>query len=220
MNFLSHYYFEKDCSPEFLFGLILPDLFPGFNQKLRRAIKETSAISSETLGIRQGIDRHIRHDKAFHGSDFFIERELYYKQNLELPAFQKARSRPFLLRHIYLEMLMDKILLIYDPKHGSDFFNKLGKLNPNQAVQFFKEINHENEMPDFFTIFNQFLSSKFLLNYIDNDFFIKALIRTYKRVVPYISFNDSDVKALHLLVEKDSRVFEVEIIRFFNNFEY
>ncbi|MEX2588960.1 MAG: hypothetical protein WD334_02070 [Chitinophagales bacterium] len=220
MNFLSHYYFEKNCSPEFLVGLILPDLFPGFNQKLRRNIRETAPGLKSGLEIRKGIACHIRQDKAFHSSGFFQEREIYYKAHLHLPSFEKERSRPYLFRHIYLEMLMDRVLIVYKPKHGPEFFEKLALLKANHLSSFFKEIDRAKEVIDFFAIFNRFLSSKFLLNYIDNDFFIKALIRSYKRVVPYISFDNSDLKALHLFLEKDNKAFELEIIRFFNKFEY
>lgn len=220
MNFLSHFYFEKEKSPEFIFGLLLPDLYPGFNQLLRKKINHTSASTAATQKIRNGIDRHFSHDKIFHQSDFFIENEAYVKKHLNLSCFKSNRARPFLLRHIYIEMLMDRILLNETPEYGEKFYYKLTLLDKNNLEIFFNELDSSELVPDFFVIFSRFLNSKFLLNYIDNLFFINALIRSYKRVVSYISFEKSDLQLLHSFVERDSIALKPEIMRFFDSFEY
>lgn len=220
MNFLSHFYFEKDTSPEFIFGLILPDLFPGFNQHLRKSVNFSVAKNPSTQKIRDGISMHFLHDKIFHQTDFFKDMEIYMKAQFELDCFKNKRSRPFLIRHIYIEMLMDRILFMENHENGALFFYKLNQLSQNSVEEFFKELNTTESVGDFFVIFNRFLSSKFLLNYIDNDFFINALIRSYKRVVSYISIENSDLKLLHSFVERDSVALKPEIMRFFDSFEY
>jgi hypothetical protein len=220
MNFLSHYYFEQESSPEFLFGLILPDLYPGFNQFLRKNIKASTATTKESKEIRAGIETHFLHDKLFHQSDFFLAQEADAKNNFQLHCLEQKRSRPFLIRHIYIEMLMDRVLLLKSNELGHRFFKKLNMLSQNTIEEFFKELNTTESVADFFAIFNRFLSSKFLLNYIDNVFFINALIRSYRRVVSYISFEESDLQLLQSFVERDSIALKPEIMRFFDSFEY
>lgn len=220
MNFLSHYYFETSASPEFSLGLILPDLYPSFNQHLRRKIRLNPVKLDSSKEILAGINTHFLQDKVFHSSAFFKDKEIYLKKNMPLAFLEKPRSRPFFFHHIYFEMLMDRLLLEEETNLGIQFFQKLANIQPKLVVDFFEEINCAEAVADFFAIFNRFLDSKFLLDYNDNEFFINALTRTYKRVVSYIPIENSDLKMLNTYLEKDSSIFKPEIMRFFDSFEY
>lgn len=220
MNFLSHFYFEQKQSPEFTAGLILPDLLPGFNARLRKKVRTTQFDSPSTEKIKQGIDLHFHHDKVFHQTDFFQEMEIFTKKELQLNAFKQERSRAYLFRHICVEMLMDRILLNQRTQIGVDFFIKLDSVDKKALELFFENAESKSEAADFFAIFNRFLGSKFLLNYKDNDFFIKALIRSYQRVVPYIHFEVNDIRLLNNFIDCNTVALEPKVMRFFNNFEY
>ncbi|WP_285054835.1 ACP phosphodiesterase [Pedobacter ginsengisoli] len=167
MNFLSHFYFEKDSHDEnMVMGVVLPDLVKNAQKdgnlyplKDRQRFEE----DPKQLSILKGWERHIQVDAIFHSSGFFKLQTNTLKQIL-LPVFENSPVKPFFLAHIGLELLLDHLLITDGIVSIHAFYEHLAKADQGSLDAFLQNC----EVADtavFFHFLNSFISGKYLLSY-------------------------------------------------------
>ena len=186
MNFFSHYYLDKEnINPWYKFGILLPELFPHYNQKLRKAVTiyAEKNINETHKSIYKGIQRHYEVDKLFHNSDFFRQKtEIIKLKIIENQQLHALHYRTFFLAHIWLELLIDRTLIVNDTDNEVErFYEYLESIDIKAIQQFFTAIQKEEMLKIFIDTFERNLRMKFLHYYLDNEKLIRALLRLYSK---------------------------------------
>jgi len=165
LNFLSHFYFDRDThNPELGLGLILPDLIHQHNKAWTfRPEKNLEPYSDKTLSLVKGWIKHKQVDKYFHNSPYFTSETSYIKERIQ-SAFSQSPVWCFFLAHITLELTLDSLLINESLVRVHDFYSLLEKVDED-AVLDFLEINGIHNGESFIVFFNEFLQSKYLLTY-------------------------------------------------------
>lgn len=184
MNFLSHFYFEKDNPDEnMVIGVVLPDLVKNAQKEGNlyphrcRHLFETDQYQSSIL---KGWERHIRVDAIFHSSEFFKFHTNALKQ-LMLPVFENSPVKPFFLAHIGLELLLDHLLVAEGIININAFYEHLAKANKNSLAAFLQNCEVADTQV-FFNFLNSFISGKYLFSYQKTENLSYALNRICMRL--------------------------------------
>lgn len=184
MNFLSHFYFDRNTKdPNLVVGIVLPDLIKNAKrdwnlhpEKSENKFQETEEIKS----IFQGWKRHIMVDKYFHSSVFFTEHTQAIRLAL-IPILDTSPVRPSFLAHIALEVMLDSLLITDEIINADDFYNHL-KQSDRQSISSFLELNQLNDTPLFFKFFDQFIEVNYLHSYRESHNITYALNRICMRL--------------------------------------
>ena len=184
MNFLSHYYFERDNqSSEEVLGTVLPDLVKNADKDWRifPEKNEITFIQDDELAcILTGWKRHLEVDRYFHSSSFFKE----HTQKLRIAVEEILKSspaRPFFIAHIALELMLDSLLLTENIVDTAGFYSHLGKSDKNTLRQFLDM----NKLPDtdhFLEFLNGFITTAYLNSYRESQHIVYALNRICMRI--------------------------------------
>ena len=117
MNFLSHYYFERENQNENeVIGTVLPDLVKNAHKDWNlypQKREEIFATDLRLVSILKGWKKHLEVDILFHSSDFFNHHTSNLKQLL-LPILKDSPVRPSFLAHIGIELLLDHLLVVHE----------------------------------------------------------------------------------------------------------
>lgn len=167
MNFLSHFYFERDNDDEnIVIGVILPDLVKNAQKdinlyplKERHLFENTEHLQS----LLTGWERHLEVDRIFHSSDFFKIQTNALKQ-LILPVFENSPVKPFFLAHIGLELILDHLLTIQGVVNIPVFYEQMRRSDKAAVADFLKKCGMEDTTV-FFRFLENFISSRYLLSY-------------------------------------------------------
>ena len=186
MNFLSHFYFERNESDEYrTLGVVLPDLVKNaqnscnlYPQK-ERHLFETDNLQKSLL---IGWERHIIVDNIFHSSEYFKVQTGILKQ-LILPVVADSPVKPFFLAHIGLELMLDHLLVADGIVNVNTFYSQLEKTN-KEAVKLFLETCRLQDTSVFCRFLNNFISGRYLLSYQKLENISYALNRICMRVWP------------------------------------
>jgi len=201
VNLLSHYYIdEAEPSVYFKLGLLLPDLIPGFNQKLRRSVFVHQSSVTEHVDLLEGIKKHYAVDLVFHQSEefaFFCNLVQAALQEEQFPSFQ---HRKYFMAHIFVEKLIDRVLVKHSPQLSVKIQHDLEAVKAGVLTSYFSRIGKPAIQQEFFNNFNRLLSGTFLHVYADNEMFVKALCRVYQRINPTRA-SQSETENLTALVE-------------------
>lgn len=187
MNYLSHYYFDKDDErPHYILGLIFPDLMRTFNRnRVRKQIIEES-WDAEIQDLQEGINKHHRIDKLFHSSKFFktYNKKAFKRlQQIELEGITKYKH---FVSHVLIEMLLDRLILKEDLNTGFTFYFKLNAIDKYILSDYFnafpylyqKKMNFEY----FWNFIQRFKNSEFLYDYQHNEGMILRLNGVMQRI--------------------------------------
>jgi len=223
MNFFSHYYLDKEnADPWFLFGTLLPELLPHFNEKMRKAVNEYHINKTDTIheSIYKGIQRHYEVDRHFHNSAFFKNNTEIIKQLvLENQHLQPVHYRTFYLAHIWLELLIDRILIKHE--HGTaaeGFYDFLETIDIHEIEQYFTLIGKAEIFNGFLQTFERHKRIKYLFYYVDNEKLVSALLRLYSNINPSIFDMNVNTELAKLLVLSEQEL-QPEILKFVNEFK-
>lgn len=185
VNLLSHYYIDHaHPSAYFKLGLLLPDLVPGFNQKMRRAVFTHVATTGEYFDLHAGIQKHFKVDAVFHNLEVFTFfcRQVSALLNAEqFPSFQK---RKYFMAHIFTEKLIDRVLAKHSPAVCVNMRSDLEAVEAGVLTSYFSRIGKPAIQQEFFDNFKRLYSGTLLHFNSDNEMFGKALIRVYRQVNP------------------------------------
>lgn len=167
MNFLSHFYFDKDSMDDYLvLGTVLPDLVK--NAQIAghlHPLKSKNLFQADPFqqAILAGWERHIAADNIFHSSEFFKSQTALLKQ-LVLPVLTDSPVKPFFLAHIGLELVLDHLLTINGVINTNKFYDQLSNTDKKVISDFLENCMVSDTGP-FFRFFDRFISSRYLLSY-------------------------------------------------------
>jgi acyl carrier protein phosphodiesterase len=184
MNFLSHYYFEKNNKDAYMvIGVVLPDFVKNAHKdwNLHPQKEEVLFINNPNhSSILKGWIKHLEVDRLFHNSSFFIEQTAILKQII-LPATQDGPVKPFFLAHIALELVLDHLLTTDGRINIPNFYSQLMESNTPILRSFLEKA----ALPDaaiFDKFINGFISSRYLLSYQKIENITYALNRICMRL--------------------------------------
>ncbi len=134
--------------------------------------------------IFEGIRKHYHVDAIFHNSEsfhFFSNSIKITLQNSNLPSL---RSRGYFLAHIFLELLLDRMLVKHYPDACVSMYDDLRSVNSEVMASYFSRIGRMEFITEFLINFNRVLKARHLPRLADNEFFAEALLRAYLKINP------------------------------------
>ncbi|MBB6497898.1 hypothetical protein [Pedobacter cryoconitis] len=203
MNFLSHFYFERQNSSAYVvMGVVLPDLIKNADKDWNLNPQKDEYLFRDVpdyADLLRGWKRHLEVDRIFHSSDFFKEQTANLKQ-LILPALQTGPVKPFFLAHIGLELILDHLLLTQDFVDTSQFYRQLSAAHTQSLAGFLKFAG----LPDqgrFDHFLDKFISSEYLFSYEKIEHITYALNRICMRL--WLNpFTEAQLQLLTLKLEE------------------
>lgn len=139
MNYLSHYYFDRDEDNKYFnIGLILPDLARSHIAKLRiNPYKNITFTTKEISSMNDGCNKHFASDRKFHNWMTFVE--LTNKAtDMIRESGDKDINRDYFITHIMVEILLDKILLDKNPSLANDFYSMIDSVETDWILKFMR----------------------------------------------------------------------------------
>ncbi|MDB5061365.1 MAG: hypothetical protein JWP67_1208 [Mucilaginibacter sp.] len=197
MNFLSHYYFDRDTTDcYFTLGTVLPDLLKNADKTIILHPEKLVHPNLRVNSIIQGWNKHLLVDKYFHSSEFFLTHSHQLKKELA-PTIAGSPVKPFFLGHIAIELILDNLLITNNEVNVTDFYNHLDNCRENIICEFLEFAGMKN--PDvFLKFYDEFKHSRYLNTYINIDQITYALKRICMRVWnnPFTQQHERDMTAI------------------------
>lgn len=188
MNYLSHFWFDRDSSdPLFTLGSVLPDLADHFPRTIRNKLRavDVSVAGSDTLSLLMGVNRHYAIDKIFHESAFFHVETAAIKLQFESLQISNMTKRIYMIAHVMLEIILDRILLLEKKIDGSRFYELLENANGKRLFNALLACRVEQKDIDtLHSKLHRFISYGYLLKYTETRGVVYSLQRIYKWMNP------------------------------------
>ncbi|OAQ42188.1 hypothetical protein A5893_03470 [Pedobacter psychrophilus] len=184
MNFLSHYYFDRNNSnPYEVLGMVLPDLIKNADKSWNIHLEKNAQLftdNDESKSLIKGWERHLLVDRLFHSSSFFYHHQHEIKLKIR-EAIIESPVKPFFLGHISLELLLDGFLLSENLIDVNKFYDLINRVDENVLEQFLF-LNGIEDTEKFFRFFTMFKNEKFLFSYTNPEKITYALKRICMRL--------------------------------------
>ncbi len=225
MNFLSHFYFERNnTDSNMIIGTVLPDLVKNAHKDWNLYPQKNEAIfihDGQLNSLLNGWKRHLKVDLLFHSSAFFNDEMAKLKQLL-LPILGDSPVRPSFLAHIGVELVLDHLLVANSKINIDSFYNHLANVDDEVLNDFLKKCG-SSETDKFFHFLNSFKSSRYLLSYQKLENISYALQRICMRLWSHpfdevtVSLLTAQLEIYKLLLEKNYHEIYTEIEEKLNN---
>ncbi|MBK0381023.1 hypothetical protein [Mucilaginibacter segetis] len=199
MNFLSHYYFDRDTTDcYYTLGTVLPDLLKNADKTIVLHPEDLVHNNAAVNSIINGWNKHLLVDKYFHSSEFFKTHSHQLKKEL-LPALKGSPVKPFFLGHIGIELILDNLLLTTHKIKVGDFYEHLNTCSERIIYDFLVFAGMEQPLL-FFKFFDDFKKSRYLRSYSEIEQVTYALKRICMRVWanPFSLENEAGITAVVL----------------------
>lgn len=181
MNFLSHFYFDRDTANCYMvLGTVMPDLLKNADKTVIIHPEKLSHHDHDVNSIINGWNKHLLVDRYFHSSDFFLTHSHQLKIML-LPAMVGSPVKPFFLGHIALELILDNLLLTTGKVTADGFYDHLDGCSA-AVVDEFLTFSGLTNTAVFFKFYDDFKKSKYVYSYADTKEIAYALKRICMRV--------------------------------------
>ncbi|WP_428330524.1 ACP phosphodiesterase [Mucilaginibacter sp.] len=181
MNFLSHFYFDRDSDNCYLIlGTILPDLLKNADKTIILHPEKLQHHNPDVNAIITGWNKHLEVDRYFHSSGFFIEHSHLLKKQL-LPAMVGSPVKPFFLGHIAIELILDNLLLTTQKVTADGFYDHLDGCQKDTVNEFLTFAGLK-DTTIFFKFYEDFKKSRYLYSYSNTKEIAYALKRICMRV--------------------------------------
>jgi hypothetical protein len=181
MNFLSHYYFERDTTNCYhTLGTVLPDLLKNADKSIILHPEKLHHSDPAISDMIAGWKKHLQVDRYFHSSDFFVIRASELRKLLT-PAVEGSPVKPFFLGHIALELILDNLLITTGKISVDDFYHHLAGCNYNKIKEFLN-FSGLQDTDKFFRFFEKFKSNRYLETYAETPQISYALKRICMRI--------------------------------------
>lgn len=184
MNFLSHYYFDRQITDSnMVLGMVLPDLVKNADKHWNlhpEKHPEKFEHDSQLRAILGGWRRHLAVDKYFHSSEFFLEHTQHIRTAIA-PILVTSPVRPSFLAHISLELILDSLLILEGVIDPASFYKQLSEANRDSTRKFLK-LNSIDDTDRFIRFFDEFVESAYLHSYRESQNIMYALNRICMRV--------------------------------------
>ncbi|MVN89561.1 hypothetical protein [Mucilaginibacter aquatilis] len=181
MNFLSHFYFDRNNANCYhVLGTVLPDLLKNADKSAMLHPQKHSYPNAPTRYLYDGWMKHLEVDRHFHNSDFFKHHSHQLKLHLR-PAITGSPVKPFFLGHIALELILDNLLLTTQQISASNFYDHLQNCDDNVIREFLVISGFKN--PEvFIQFFQRFKTDRYLHTYAQTEKVAYALKRICMRI--------------------------------------
>lgn len=194
MNILSHYYIDRQHpSVNYKLGVIFPDIFRGFNKELRQAVFNSTPQNQFEQEFIAGIHKHYHVDRVFHNLPFFMEYDALLKE--AILSHTDLRQRVFFLSHIYLEMLIDRLLIAKNTELLASFYGDLRTVDLKGLDLYLGRMQKQDSANEFFGKFNLFKKARYLYRYSNHESFVLTALNIYERVCN-VAFTHHHVQAM------------------------
>jgi hypothetical protein len=197
MNFLSHFYFDRDTDNCYLIlGTVLPDLLKNADKTIVLHPEKLHHPDNEVNSIIKGWKKHLEVDRYFHSSDFFLTHSHQLKKLLA-PAIEGSPVKPFFLGHIALELILDNLLLTTNKITVDGFYKHLEGCETNLIDEFLIFAGLADTSV-FFKFYDDFKRSRYLYSYADTKEIAYALKRICMRVWnnPFTPAQEDDMNGI------------------------
>lgn len=180
MNFLSHYYLDRDRDDSWFFlGVSTPDLVSIFDRNVRLKKNRMPLIhenenSEAEISFYNGCLRHIEVDGIFHSSDFFKEETGIIGQLLRDAYDKEELSRTFFVAHVALELILDKILIQETPGLVRNYYDHMEKYSLDKQLEITEWVTR-TKLPGYKGFLHKFISRRYLSHYTDWDHVVFVL---------------------------------------------
>jgi acyl carrier protein phosphodiesterase len=181
MNFLSHFYFDRNCNDAYqVLGAVMPDLLRNADKEAQVKIERLAPQSNPAIcSLILGWEKHLEIDRHFHSSVFF-KHHAHQLKLLLTPAIAGSTVKPFFLGHIALELILDNLLLTTNTVFADDFYDHL-KNAKEENIRTFLELNSVNPQK-FLSFYTVFINEKYLYSYIQLNSVVYALKGVCQRI--------------------------------------
>lgn len=175
MNFLSHYYHETPVSdPYFVAGVIMPDLLSNYSKRFGRKVRLNPAKlmdgkSEYAASLSAGIRQHYFVDAFFHDSPYFDEMTSLIEQKIKAVDFQCFERRLFAFSHVFLELMMDRAILVQDQQICHDLYDCLAQVHLPELESFFRDQQLHEDAAGLASHLDVFTGKRFLYHYADDQ---------------------------------------------------
>ena len=181
MNFLSHYYFDRDVTNCYhILGTVLPDLLKNADKTIVLHPEKLHHQNESVNAIIKGWNKHLEVDRYFHSSDFFLTHSHQLKKQLT-PVIEGSPVKPFFLGHIALELILDNLLITTNKIDVHDFYDHMQGCD-DSIIQEFLSFAGLADTTKFFRFFNGFKKDGYLHTYSETPKIAYALKRICMRV--------------------------------------
>jgi len=181
MNYLSHFFIDhKENSPNYNFGLALPDLV-NVSKRGWRPENHTFPVPDKNVNdIWEGYKQHIAVDAMFHNSALFVKHSKRLRKELEGQGFNQPGIRLFFVGHVLLEMLLDRHILKTRKDIADQFYEQLNLVREPDIESFFETAG--TQIPErFLEFFGKFKNSRYLYSYTNSSGIFFAINRLLAR---------------------------------------
>lgn len=181
MNFLSHYYFDRQCTNCYhILGTVLPDLLKNADKSIVLHPEKLRHPAPTVNTIIEGWQKHLDVDRHFHSSAFFINHSRGLKDQLR-PVIEGSPVKPFFLGHIAIELVLDNLLLTTHKINVDNFYDYLGQCQ-EEVIHEFLTFSGMQDSGVFLNFFSNFKKNRYLQTYTDTAQVAYALKRICMRV--------------------------------------
>ena len=181
MNFLSHFYFDRDTDNCYLIlGTVLPDLLKNADKTIIIHPEKLDHPDPSVNAIIKGWKKHLEVDRYFHSSEFFLSHSHLLKKQL-LPVIEGSPVKPFFLGHIALELILDNLLLTTKKVTADGFYGHLDDCSVPVVDEFLTFAGVKNTAV-FFKYYDDFKRSRYLYTYSETREIAYALRRICMRI--------------------------------------
>ncbi|PRY55384.1 hypothetical protein B0I27_101353 [Arcticibacter pallidicorallinus] len=220
MNFLSHFYFDRDEeNPYRIMGIVLPDLLKNANKEwnLRPEKNEHLFLHDDSQrGLLEGWKRHLEVDRYFHSSEFFRRHTSILRLQI-VPHLLHSNVRPSFVAHIALELMLDSLLLTELNLNSSRFYTQLTNADEDMLDNFLL-LNNIPEPSTFFNFLEGFIRSKYLESYREPKDIMYAIGKICQRIWPQ-PFTDEEKFRIATILTAYLEVLKEDFITIFNQIE-
>lgn len=181
MNFLSHFYFDRNTDNCYhVLGTVLPDLLKNADKTIVFHPEKLHHENKPINFIIQGWNKHLLVDRYFHSSDFFLTHSHQLKKLL-VPAIPDSPVKPFFLGHIALELILDNLLLTTKKITVDGFYDHLNGCKGPVIDEFLTFAGLKDPLV-FFKFYEEFKKSRYLYSYAETREIAYALKRICMRI--------------------------------------
>lgn len=181
MNFLSHFYFDRNTKNCYhILGIVLPDLLKNADKTIVLHPEKLHHHNEKVNSIIKGWNKHLEVDRYFHSSEFFLTHSHKLKKLLT-PVIVGSSVKPFFLGHIALELILDNLLITTNKITAHDFYVHLNGCD-HEVIQEFLTFAGLKDSSKFFRFFDGFKRDGYLHTYSETPKIAYALKRICMRV--------------------------------------
>jgi len=181
MNFLSHFYFDRNTDNCYhTLGTVLPDLLKNADKTIVLHPEKLRHANPDINFIIDGWNKHLEVDRHFHSAEFFLHHSHQLKLLLR-PVIEGSPVKPFFLGHIAIELILDNLLLTTQTVSAEIFYDHLAGCKPEIIDDFLTFAGMKNTAV-FLKFFEDFKKSRYLFTYAQTEKIAYALKRICMRV--------------------------------------